>query len=312
MRDGPGGDKSFAYICTNGTVADGTTGTENTEKCSACDAGFELSLVKQCVVPGDVTAPAVVTDLTATLPSPSVGTVQLDWIEPADADFSHVLISWTPDTPDAPIQVNKRTTTTVIPASGLTSGTAYTFTAISVDATGNMSADSSGATATPVLVVCPAVLFATTTGGPYAPQANVASGSDTEADPYVIPLVAGVLTTCPITIDFDYSAVTIANSIEFFRITNMPAGASYTSTTLAWAYKDMTPDVNAIVFRLAENPVSFNKNKGRMTCGAANDESCAMNTVTDDTVVMPTSARTIGFRLDNASLLDSFTLTLTP
>ena len=322
---GPGGDGdkpvTFAYICTNGTVAEGTTGTENTEKCSACETGFVLSSVKQCVVPGDETPPAVVT-LTASLPSPSVGTVQLDWREPADADFSHLLISWTPATAGSPIQVNKGTRTTVIPASGLTSGTAYTFTAISVDATGNMSAASTGATATPVFS-CDSPLFATTTGGPYAPQPNVASGSGTTSDPYLIPLVDGVPTTCPIVIDFDHSGEDITGGTEYFRITNMPTGASYASSTLAWDFKDAALSTDSVSLNLREDgatpgpaddkEIAYTSNgKGARICGDANNESCAMNTQIGEVAIMPTGARTVAFVIYNLALTDSVTFTLTP
>ena len=50
---GPGGDKSFAYICTNGTKAEGTTKTEGTEKCSACETGFVLSSANECATDSD-------------------------------------------------------------------------------------------------------------------------------------------------------------------------------------------------------------------------------------------------------------------
>ena len=51
----PGGDKpvTFAYICTNGTKAEGTTKTEGTEKCSACETGFALSSANECAVDSD-------------------------------------------------------------------------------------------------------------------------------------------------------------------------------------------------------------------------------------------------------------------
>ena len=52
---GPGGDKpvTFVYICTNGTKAEGTTKTEGTEKCSACETGFALSSANECAVDSD-------------------------------------------------------------------------------------------------------------------------------------------------------------------------------------------------------------------------------------------------------------------
>ena len=52
---GPGGDKpvTFAYICTNGTKAEGTAEAENTEKCSACETGFALSSANECATDSD-------------------------------------------------------------------------------------------------------------------------------------------------------------------------------------------------------------------------------------------------------------------
>ena len=52
---GPGGDKpvTFAYICTNGTKAEGTAKTEGTEKCSACKTGFVLSSANECATDSD-------------------------------------------------------------------------------------------------------------------------------------------------------------------------------------------------------------------------------------------------------------------
>ena len=54
---GPGGDKpvTFAYICPNGTVTVGTAPAKNTEKCSACNTGFELT-ANTCVASPDTIA----------------------------------------------------------------------------------------------------------------------------------------------------------------------------------------------------------------------------------------------------------------
>ena len=52
---GKGGDKpvTFAYICTGGTAVEGTTTTEGTEKCSACETGFVLNAADQCPADSD-------------------------------------------------------------------------------------------------------------------------------------------------------------------------------------------------------------------------------------------------------------------
>ena len=51
----PGDDKpvTFAYICTGGTAVEGTTKTEGTEKCSACETGFVLNADMQCATDSD-------------------------------------------------------------------------------------------------------------------------------------------------------------------------------------------------------------------------------------------------------------------
>ena len=51
----PGGDKpvTFAYICTNGTKAEGTAKVKDTEKCSACETGFALNADMQCATDSD-------------------------------------------------------------------------------------------------------------------------------------------------------------------------------------------------------------------------------------------------------------------
>ena len=299
--------ETFAYICTNGTAVAGTTGTENTEKCSACDTGFGLNAANECV---DNVPPAVVT-LTATLPTPSVGTVQLDWAEPADTDFSHLLISWTPNTPDAPIQVNKGTTTTVIPASGLTSGTEYTFTAKSVDTTGNESAPSTGATATPVS--CPTVLFATTGGTTYPPQENVTNGTGHVATPYLIPLVDGVDPACPIVIEFDYLSVPPTVIERYFRIDNMPTGATYTSSTLAWTFNRDTDSGASWQYKLSSDGlISAFADIDISLASIKKDTAPDMGVSTVDADFVSTNARTLGFYLFYPSLTDSLTLTLTP
>jgi formylglycine-generating enzyme required for sulfatase activity len=90
----------------------------------------------------DTTAPANVTGLTATAGNAQV---VLGWTEPSDTDFAKVEISGTGFTT---VEVTKGTATTTL--TGLTNGTAYTFTVKSVDTAGNKSAGVT-ATATPVV-----------------------------------------------------------------------------------------------------------------------------------------------------------------
>ena len=293
------------YICTAGTPATGKTIVENTEKCSACEATHDL-VNNVCVA--DLTSPAVVADLAA---SPGDGAVQLDWTEPADDDFSHLLISWTPNAPAAPTQVDRGTTTTVIAAGGLTIGTEYTFTAVSVDERGNESAPSTGATARS----CPDLnpIFTTTADANYEglPLNIVLSGSGSFADPYLLE-VESVTSVCPINIAFNHS-IAITTTSEVFRIDNMPAGASYTSSAIAWAFKDSTPNTAFIKYQLSSD--------GSLTAIGDVDVTSAtiskmtdgdMGTLTDDTDLATSDTNTFGFRLINGGITSSLTLTLTP
>jgi hypothetical protein len=82
----------------------------------------------------DTTAPGKVTGLTGTAGD---GQVKLDWTDPADADLSAVEITWTPNG-TTPVTVAKGAGTKDI--TGLNNGTAYTFTVVAVDSSGNKSA----------------------------------------------------------------------------------------------------------------------------------------------------------------------------
>jgi hypothetical protein len=85
-------------------------------------------------------APANVTGLSAI---PGNGTVRLNWVNPSDADFAYVEITWTPDG-STPRKVYLGEPRTYL-ADDLTNGTPYSFTVKTVDLSGNKS---TGATAT--------------------------------------------------------------------------------------------------------------------------------------------------------------------
>lgn len=82
----------------------------------------------------DDTLPSNVTNLSAI---PGDGSVTLGWVEPSDADFEGVEISYYNDTELKIDIVPKGTTSKVI--TGLTNGTTYTFTVKSVATSGNKS-----------------------------------------------------------------------------------------------------------------------------------------------------------------------------
>ena len=87
----------------------------------------------------DTTAPAEVNGLGAVAGDAEV---TLSWAEPGDGDFAEVRISWAPVDGEAqPVTVAAGTTSRSI--TGLTNGTLYTFTVVSVDDSGNPSAGES-------------------------------------------------------------------------------------------------------------------------------------------------------------------------
>ena len=82
----------------------------------------------------DTTAPAAVT---LTITEAGFGKISLSWSEPADTDYSHLHISWTPG---GTAGVDISTGTTGYQVTGLTNGTEYTVSGRTVDTSGNASA----------------------------------------------------------------------------------------------------------------------------------------------------------------------------
>ncbi|GHV75175.1 hypothetical protein AGMMS49940_24770 [Spirochaetia bacterium] len=85
----------------------------------------------------DSTALAEVSGLTATAGD---GSVVLTWIDPADSDFDHVVITYTNGTAQS-VDVDTEIETATI--TGLTNGTMYTFIVQTVDTIGNTSTGNS-------------------------------------------------------------------------------------------------------------------------------------------------------------------------
>lgn len=96
----------------------------------ACDKS------KSPTEPADTTPPAEVTNLQATS---AVNSVTLTWVDPTDADYDHVEITFIPTVTGItqPVTVAKGTITKKI--SGLINSVAYTFTVKTVDKSGNKS-----------------------------------------------------------------------------------------------------------------------------------------------------------------------------
>ncbi|GHV74793.1 hypothetical protein AGMMS49940_20950 [Spirochaetia bacterium] len=97
----------------------------------------------------DPTPPAEVSSLTATAGNTEV---VLTWTDPADSDFDKVVITFSPEPPSGTSTVDVAAGTQTATITGLTNGTAYTFTVKTVDTLGNTSAGTP-ATATPVVPI---------------------------------------------------------------------------------------------------------------------------------------------------------------
>jgi chitodextrinase len=130
----------------------------------------------------DITPPAEVTGLNAEADD---GWVTLTWTDPADSDFAHVEITFTPAGGAQPLTVVKGVQSRTV--SGLTNDTEYTFTVKTVDTTGN---ESTGAntTATPIAPPPePDVLTSLTDIAAYLAAAE--SGTDAE---HPVPLAVNL------------------------------------------------------------------------------------------------------------------------
>jgi hypothetical protein len=110
--------------------------TDNTEYqfvFRAVDTGGNKSTARSKTLNLDLVPPAEVSGLGGT---PGNGQVSLNWTDPADADFDHVEITWTPDG-NTPVTVEKGGKSKVI--NSLTDDIEYTFTVKAVDTLGNKS-----------------------------------------------------------------------------------------------------------------------------------------------------------------------------
>jgi uncharacterized repeat protein (TIGR02543 family) len=164
--------KIGSTVQTSGTTANDFSSAK-TYTVTATDGSSQNYTVTVAAV--DTTAPANVTGLTA---AAGIGQATLNWTPPSDSDFASVEITATPVI--TAITVAKGTNTAVI--TGLTNGTAYTFTVKSVDTTGNKS---TGATAS----TTPAVSFSVT----YIANGNTLGSVPTDSNSYASGSTVSVL-----------------------------------------------------------------------------------------------------------------------
>jgi chitodextrinase len=119
------------------TVTGLANGTEYTFTVRAVDTtGNRSEGATTTATPQDITAPADVTGLAATA---GFEQITLSWTDPADPDFDHVEITFSPEAPDVtqPISISKGAERGTV--KGLENGTGYTFTVKAVDDSGNSS-----------------------------------------------------------------------------------------------------------------------------------------------------------------------------
>ncbi|MDH5717055.1 MAG: SUMF1/EgtB/PvdO family nonheme iron enzyme [Spirochaetia bacterium] len=113
------------------TAAPGSTVT-TTLKAIACKAGYMNSTISNAIYTIDKAAPAEVSGLYA---HAGDAEITLSWSDPADNDFDHVEITWSPGAGYQTIPADTQTYT----AGSLTNETLYIFTIKTVDILGNIS-----------------------------------------------------------------------------------------------------------------------------------------------------------------------------
>jgi hypothetical protein len=148
------GNAAAGTVISNGTLivaADETAAALTVRAASTQDTTkVGLAVVTVTARTGDTTAPAKVTGLSGTAGN---ARVTLSWTDPTDGDLDHIEITFSPVAAGVtqPISVLKGTGTGVI--TGLTNGTAYTFTVTAVDASGNKSGGETAGPYTPTVTV---------------------------------------------------------------------------------------------------------------------------------------------------------------
>ena len=124
--DSEGGGNAGTEPSADGTASDETASDETASDETASDDTDPL----------DTTPPGEVSDLDAVA---GENEVSLSWNEPGDGDFAEARISWTPTDGEAqPVTVSAGTPSYKV--TGLLNATIYTFTVVTVDDAGNVSA----------------------------------------------------------------------------------------------------------------------------------------------------------------------------
>ncbi len=171
---------------------------------------------------GDGTPPAPVTLSSA--PGSVPNSIDITWTDPADADFSHILLYWAPGGGDQeqPLRVEKGAESTTI--TGLAANP-YRFTAVTVDTAGNISTTSAPTRAFTDIFVPTAV---TLTAAP-APNGGAEITWD---DPPTSGISHVLISWMPVE-DGITQPVRIAGGVETAVIPGLTEGTEYTFTAVA-------------------------------------------------------------------------------
>jgi hypothetical protein len=118
------------------TASDDTASDDTASDDTASDDTASDDTASDDTDPLDTTPPGEISDLDAVA---GENEVSLSWNEPGDGDFAEVRISWTPTDGEAqPVTVSAGTPSYKV--TGLLNATIYTFTVVTVDDAGNVSA----------------------------------------------------------------------------------------------------------------------------------------------------------------------------
>jgi hypothetical protein len=128
----------------SGTAQDFSSPVTYTVTAADGETTAEYTVTVGVAGPEDTTAPS---DVSLTVTQAGAGRITLEWEEPADEDYDHLLLSIDPADADSAV-ADKGTTTYQF--TGLTDDTEYTVTGKSVDEAGNVSSGSSVTLTLPV------------------------------------------------------------------------------------------------------------------------------------------------------------------
>ena len=196
----------------------------------------------------DVTPPAPVT--LAAAGAAANGTVTLTWTDPGDTDFSHIIITWSPDSADAaaqssPLRVEAGVETAII--SNL-SDQAYAFTAVAWDQSGNQSSASNTANYTVNTPPAPVTLAV-------AGSATSGTVTLTWTDPEDIDFSHILITWSPASGGGGDQPLRVEAGVQTAVISNL-ADQEYDFTAVAWDAAGQSSAGDTVNYTVNDPPAS--------------------------------------------------------